>query len=126
MSYYNEASDSQRFCVIWIAGPAAPLTPRWFLLRTRSSRLRQSMITFLGASHPAVHKPKLPSLSDVLGLIADVDGSLWLRLRRPGLTLLRYDGGIFHDRVAFEDHRNHTLAWLGRRFHRRPQPGAKR
>ena len=39
--------------------------------------------------------PELPSLSHVLGLLSDTDGSLWLRLRRPGLTLLRYDSGIF-------------------------------
>src|SRR5439155_300766 len=41
--------------------------------------------------------PAQPSLSHVLGLLADKDGRLWLRLRRPGLTLLRYDDGIFRD-----------------------------
>jgi ligand-binding sensor domain-containing protein/signal transduction histidine kinase len=37
----------------------------------------------------------LPSLSHILGLVADRDGSLWARLRRP--TLLRYYNGVFQD-----------------------------
>ncbi len=39
--------------------------------------------------------PESPTLSHVLGLTVDGDGSLWARLRRP--TLLRYRGSVFED-----------------------------
>ena len=54
-----------------------------------------------------------PSLSHVLGLLADGDGTLWVRLRRPGLTLLAYRGGAFGDGLG--DLGTHaSLARMGR------------
>jgi ligand-binding sensor domain-containing protein len=44
--------------------------------------------------------PEQPSLTHVLGLLGDTDGSLWLRLRWPGQTLLRYENGGFHDAMG--------------------------
>src|SRR5262249_47562112 len=41
-----------------------------------------------------------PSLSHVLGLIADGQGGLWMRLRHPGLTLLRYNKGGFQNAMG--------------------------
>ncbi len=59
----------------------------------------KGLVRFDGLSFYVIRSaaPQQPSLSHVLGLAAAADGTLWTRLRRPGLTLLRYDDGIFQN-----------------------------
>jgi ligand-binding sensor domain-containing protein/signal transduction histidine kinase len=50
----------------------------------------------------------MPSISHVLGLCPDPDGSLWVRLRRP--TLLRYRSGQFEDMTGQSDQPLSTMS----------------
>ncbi|MBY0504507.1 MAG: hypothetical protein K2X03_11385 [Bryobacteraceae bacterium] len=45
-------------------------------------------------------QPEQPAPTHVLGLMADREGGLLLRLRRPNATMLRYQTGVFHDGMA--------------------------
>jgi ligand-binding sensor domain-containing protein/signal transduction histidine kinase len=59
----------------------------------------KGLVRFDGISFQVMESaaPQQPSLSHVLGLMADRNGGLWVRLRHPAITILRYDGAIFRD-----------------------------
>jgi signal transduction histidine kinase/streptogramin lyase len=58
--------------------------------------------------------PGGPALSHVLGLLADPDGSLWLRLRRPSQYVLQYRKGTFGRPAAELMEANASMAAMGR------------
>jgi ligand-binding sensor domain-containing protein/signal transduction histidine kinase len=87
----------------WGLEEGFPRGPVYSIAQTADGYLwigtEKGLVRFDGLSFHLMQSatPEQPSLSHVLGLVADVDGGLWLRLRRPGLTLLRYDNGGFRD-----------------------------
>jgi ligand-binding sensor domain-containing protein/two-component sensor histidine kinase len=86
----------------WGVEHGFPRGPVYSIEQTESGYLwiatAKGLIRFDGLTFHTIDsaKPEQPTLSYVLGLIADAQGTLWLRLRHPGLTLLRYSDEIFH------------------------------
>ena len=86
----------------WGVEHGFPRGPVYSIEQTKSGYLwigtDKGLIRFDGLTFHTIDsaKPEQPSLSYILGLVADAEGGLWLRLRYPGSTLLRYDGGVFH------------------------------
>jgi signal transduction histidine kinase/ligand-binding sensor domain-containing protein len=59
------------------------------------------LLRFDGFSFEEMHSPDVePSLSQVVSLVTDAQGDLWLSLSSSGWTLLRYRNGAFHNLVA--------------------------
>ena len=87
----------------WGAEQGFPSGPVYAIDQTRDGYLwigtEKGLVRFDGFNFHLMQSaaPAQASLSHVLGLFAHPDGSLWLRLRRPGMTLLRFRGGVFED-----------------------------
>ena len=59
------------------------------------------LFRFDGVNFEQVHSADVePFLNRVMNEVADAQGVLWLRLSNAGITLLRYEHGIFHNVVA--------------------------
>ena len=59
------------------------------------------LLRFDGSTFAQMHSADVePLLSRVLGLVTDAQGALWLQLSGAGLTLLRYENGVFRNVVA--------------------------
>ena len=54
------------------------------------------------------------SMTHVLGLLADTEGGLWVRLRGPSMTLVHYNGKSFSDRMADLAHPKSSASAMGR------------
>src|SRR5271168_801692 len=85
----------------WNANNGFPKGPIYSIAQTRDGYLwigaENGLVRFDGTSFRLMQSsgPNIPAVSHVLGLLADNDGSLWVRMRRP--TLLRYREGAFED-----------------------------
>jgi len=87
----------------WRAQGGFPRGPVYSIDQTKDGYLwigtEKGLVRFDGLGFHLMQSanPKESPLSHVLGLIADGDGALWARLRRPSPTLLRYGDGIFQE-----------------------------
>jgi len=88
----------------WTSENGFPRGPVYSISQTSDGYLwigtESGLIRFDGLRFRVIQSkdPELPPLTHVLGLIADPDGSLWVRLRRP--TLLRLNDGEFKDAMS--------------------------
>src|SRR5207302_1159759 len=82
----------------WGTDQGFPRGPVYSIAQTTDGYLwigtEAGLVRFDGLTFRIIHSDSPPFLNTaVLGLLADKDGSLWLRL--PGSAVLRYRNGVF-------------------------------
>ncbi len=104
----------------WGAENGFPQGPVYSIAQTSDGYLwigtEKGLVRFDGLKFQLIDSPASlqPALSHVLGLLADPDGSLWVRLRHPARTLLNYQAPDFVDFIGNWGHPRASVAAIGR------------